>query len=74
MDAESNQEYNLELVASDQFGEGTLVSVPLVVGIINENDNTPVFERDVYVASMRENETEPYDPRPLQVRVSTSAL
>ena len=74
LDAEQQGEYLLTVVAKDSFAEGLENSTQLLVTVLNTNDNPPLFTQDVYIGRIREGETVPYDPQPLQVTVGARSV
>jgi len=67
-----SKQYQLQVTAADRQGEGFYVRVPLIITIIDANDNPPVFPQNEYGISVRENRTT-FDP-PLIVVVSSGSL
>ena len=49
--------YRLTVTAEDEGGEGFQVQVPLIINIIDANDNKPVFSQTEYGTTIRENQT-----------------
>jgi len=65
------KQYRLSVIAADDGGEGYHVRVPVIVNIIDANDNKPIFTQNEYGLSVRENETTFVPPLFVAVR-STS--
>ncbi|XP_063045481.1 protocadherin beta-16-like [Engraulis encrasicolus] len=55
LDRESNSEYNITVLCSDEGLPSLSSSVSLSLQISDVNDNAPVFEKASYVASVAEN-------------------
>ncbi|XP_074648131.1 cadherin-87A-like isoform X2 [Tubulanus polymorphus] len=66
IDYEQTRTYLLNFVATDHSGTGQTVSKPLVINILDANDNTPQCEIPKYVGFIREQESLPNPP--LQVK------
>ncbi|EDW83990.2 uncharacterized protein Dwil_GK13902 [Drosophila willistoni] len=47
-DREVMPEYHLYIEARDMDGEGNRAQVPLIIKLIDVNDETPIFEKDLY--------------------------
>ncbi|XP_017055208.1 cadherin-86C isoform X2 [Drosophila ficusphila] len=47
-DREVMPEYHLYVEARDMDGEGNRVQVPLIIKLIDVNDETPIFDKDLY--------------------------
>lgn len=47
-DCEAMPEYKLYVEATDENGVGNRATVPLIIKLIDVNDETPVFERSLY--------------------------
>jgi hypothetical protein len=56
LDREEQDYYALEVVARDQGRPGRSSSVPVVVHIVDENDNAPQFSNSSFTFHLRENE------------------
>jgi len=54
---QASKRYRLTVTAEDEGGEGFQVQVPLIINIIDANDNAPVFSQSEYGTSIRENQT-----------------
>ena len=55
LDYELEREYTVLVTASDNGTPPLRTTIPLVIGIVDENDNTPVFTRQTYTAILPEN-------------------
>ncbi len=55
IDYEFESEYSLLITASDNGIPPLRTTIPLTINIMDENDNTPIFRRQTYVATLPEN-------------------
>nr|XP_005987630.2 PREDICTED: protocadherin-20-like [Latimeria chalumnae] len=55
LDYESEQQYDIDMMAQDQFLPNLLYKVNLKVQIVDVNDNSPQFSQSMYVVSIEEN-------------------
>ena len=74
IDYEQQQTYFLTFIARDFEGTGQTVSVPLVINVLDENDNAPVFTAQEYVGYITEGDTVPSPPIQVSVRHHISYL
>ena len=55
LDRENRSQYNLTLVAIDILQSSLTSRAQLIVNVLDENDNAPQFESDLYNASISED-------------------
>lgn len=66
IDYESRQSYFLSFQASDGFGQSAVV--PLMIAVVDANDNAPIFARERYTAVIDEGSSK-FEP-PLRVKAT----
>ena len=67
LDREQQDTYHLSMWAGDKDGEGNLVSVPLTITVIDENDNPPRLALTDYLSYIDEGLTSPSPDIQVQV-------
>lgn len=66
LDRETKSEYNLEVVAKDRGSPPLSADVIVKVKVLDVNDNSPVFKRNIYTVEVSEDVAEGFQV--LQVR------
>lgn len=72
LDYELMRRYTLTILARDGGGEET--TGRLRVNVMDVNDNAPVFQKDAYMGSLKENEQSPQQVARVRVRQRNTAV
>ncbi|XP_041362430.1 cadherin-87A-like [Gigantopelta aegis] len=62
IDYERKKKYDLNVIATDELGNGLTSNADLIINVLNINDNRPVFERGEYINSIMEGKIITLDP------------
>lgn len=57
LDREITSQLQLSIEARDENGQGLNGIVPLIINLLDVNDNAPIFEKDTYEFTLNDNLT-----------------
>ena len=65
---ERKKRFDLNVLATDEKGNGLTSNADLIINVIDVNDNNPVFDRGEYINSIMEGKIITLDPLIVRVR------
>lgn len=71
LDREMAAQLQLTITARDENGKGNMGTVPLIVNLLDVNDNAPIFEKDTYEFALNSDLTNFSTPAIIKVHLNT---
>lgn len=74
LDREMTESLNLLVEATDENGKGLRSTVPLIINLLDVNDNAPIFEKPVYEFVLNSDRTNFTNPAFIRVNLSAGVI